>query len=251
MPLATQIDFAAALLAAEPLLPQGLTSWNTPVPARRFAVYRNNVVSGLIGALQSRFPATGNIVGEEFFKAMAREYSSLYPPKSAVLLEFGNDFGDFAAHFEPAAGLPYLPDVIRLEIARGRAYHAADAAPLDPQRLSQLDVEQLSRLSFSFHPSTAIVRSVYPIVKIWAMNAGELPLEPIEVWEAEDALVTRPQLEVLVHVLPKGGADFLNALMSGAPLETAFQNTLQNIENFDLAATLACLFQMGAVTGAD
>src|SRR5271168_2197554 len=35
--------------------------------ARRFAVYRNNVAVGLIGALEKRYPVTRRLVGDEFF----------------------------------------------------------------------------------------------------------------------------------------------------------------------------------------
>ncbi len=46
----------------------------TAAPAlnRRFAVYRNNVAASLIEAMVQRFPAVCAIVGDEFFRAMAR-----------------------------------------------------------------------------------------------------------------------------------------------------------------------------------
>jgi len=72
MPAPFETSFAQALLDADRPIPYGITAHNAAVPARRFAVYRNNVVAGLVKALKSRFAVVEKIVGEEFFAAMAR-----------------------------------------------------------------------------------------------------------------------------------------------------------------------------------
>ncbi|MGH6867688.1 MAG: DNA-binding domain-containing protein, partial [Methylocella sp.] len=63
-----QRNFARALRDPGLVLPQGVTSYNSEAPQERFAVYRNNVMVGLVSALQARFPATRKIAGEDFFK---------------------------------------------------------------------------------------------------------------------------------------------------------------------------------------
>jgi hypothetical protein len=246
MSLDTQTRFAAALIDTGGQVPQGLAAWNGPRPERRFGVYRNNVMAGLIGALASRFPVTEKLVGEEFFAAMACAYIRKSPPRSPLLLAYGDDFGDFAAEFEPAEPLDYLPDVVRLEVARGRAYHAADAAPLDPAVLAELPPERLADLQFVAHPSLSIVRSSHPIATIWAMNSGEMPLAPIEDWHGEDALAIRPEMNVEVHRLPPGGATFLTALALAEPLAAAVGAAMQESGEFDLSANLAGALSAGA-----
>jgi len=72
----------------------------------RFAVYGNNVVVGLMEALQANFPATCRVVGDKFFRAMAREFVMLEPPTSPILLDYGAGFPDFIGCFEPAGPLP-------------------------------------------------------------------------------------------------------------------------------------------------
>src|SRR5690606_7493008 len=121
-------------------------------------------------------------------------------------------FADFIAGFGPVAELEYLADVARLEAARTRAYHAADAAPADAKPLESIAESALENLRIEPHPAAEIVRSNYPVVTIWAMNAGERELEAIDDWGGEDALVTRPQFEVFVHALLPGGAVFLSSL---------------------------------------
>jgi hypothetical protein len=179
---------------------------------------------------------------------MARVFVSAHPPRSKILHNYGDDFGDFIAAFAPAGGLPYLADVARLEAARTRAYHAADAAPLGAADFSALDPKTIGTLRLSLHPSLQIVRSPYPVVTIWAMNAGDLEPGAIDDSVAEDALVLRPRLDVVVRCLPPGGAAFLLALSSGATLRDAAERALSDDPGFDLTANLAGLVGSGAAT---
>lgn len=247
MSVLTQTAFAAGLLDATPL-PAGLAAWNSATPERRYGVYRNNVTVSLTGALASRFPAAERIVGADFFQAMAQLFIRLHPPKSPLLLIYGDDFPDFVAAFEPAREIAYLPDIMRLEVARGRAYHAADAEPLDPQALAAVDPARLGDLVFEPHPSLSILSSPHPVVTIWAMNAGEHPLVPVNAWQAEDALVVRPQRRVEVTSLPPGGAAFHRSLAAGKTLAAAAQDAMTADERFDLSTNLAVLLRSGAFT---
>ncbi|WP_454287684.1 HvfC/BufC family peptide modification chaperone [Rhizobium arsenicireducens] len=241
-----QSGFAAALADPDRPVPEGLTAWTGKQPRLRFGVYRNNARVGLTGALAARFPATEAIVGQDFFAAMAQAFVAAHPPRSPLLLAYGDDFADFVQGFEPAAGLAYLPDVIRLEAARSRAYHAADAEPLAAADLAAVPPERLADLRLEAHPSLSIHRSPHPVVTIWAMNAGELPLALISDWIGEDALVVRPHMTVEVHRLPPGGAAFFSALFTGLTLAEATDGAIAQAPAFDLAANLAGLITTGA-----
>src|SRR6266436_557889 len=108
MPAPFETSFAQALLDADRPIPYGITAHNAVVSARRFAVYRNNVVAGLVKALKSRFVVVDKIVGEEFFAAMARVFVKEQPPRSPVLAIYGDEFATFIAAFDPARELAYL-----------------------------------------------------------------------------------------------------------------------------------------------
>ncbi len=245
-PAVFQSNFAASLTDPDRPVPEGLTAWTGNRPQRRFGVYRNNVQVGLTGALAARFPATEAIVGPEFFSAMASAFVAAHPPRSPLLLAYCDDFAQFVEGFEPAAKLAYLPDVIRLEAARSRAYHAADAEPLAAADLAAVPPHRLADLRLEAHPSLSILRSPHPVVTIWAMNAGELPLAPIARWIGEDALVVRPHMGVEVHPLPSGGAAFFTALSTGQTLGEAAQAAVTDAPDFDLSANLAGLMTTGA-----
>jgi hypothetical protein len=240
-----ETSFADALLNTERPVPIGITAHNTTAPARRFGVYRNNVMLSLVNALRSRFPVVEKIVGAEFFAAMARVFVTAQPPRSPLLATYGDGFPAFVAAFEPARELPYLADVARLEAARTRAYHAADATPVGADHFATLDGEAAGDVRIAIHPSTEIVCSSFPIVTIWAMNSGEQALAPIEDWRGEDALVARPYLDVQVRTLPPGGAAFLLALAAGRPLGEATETALADHPDFDLTFNLAGLIGSG------
>lgn len=74
--------FAEALFAPDLPSPEGLTGREETRPQRRFSVYRNNVTVSLVDALASIFPTVQNLVGEDFFRAMARLYVAAHPPTS-------------------------------------------------------------------------------------------------------------------------------------------------------------------------
>jgi hypothetical protein len=240
-----QADFAVSLLDAGRPVPAGLTAPTGTPPVKRFAVYRNNVVIGLVNALRARFPAVEAIVGGEFFAAMARAFVAAHPPASPILMFYGDAFPDFLARFALAADLPYLADVARLEAARTHAYHAADMAPVEVERLAALSPDALAATRVVFHPSVTVVRSSFPIVTIWSMNSGEAELRPIDDWRGEDALVARRRWEVEVRKLPPGGAAFLLALRAGQDFAEAADRGLADAREFDLAGNLAGLIDAG------
>src|SRR5918911_1682786 len=96
-----QKHFAAALLDRSKPVPDGIRSR----PERRFAVYRNNVYVSLVAALATRFPVCRALVGDDFFGAMARDFVAAHPPRSPLLMTYGDDFGDFIDGFAPAASV--------------------------------------------------------------------------------------------------------------------------------------------------
>jgi putative DNA-binding protein len=242
---AFEASFAGALLDAAAAVPAAIDAPGAQTAARRFAVHRNNVVAGLVNALRSRFPATEKIVGDEFFAVMARAFVVQEPPNMPVLARYGDEFPSFVAAFTPARELPYLADVAELEAARTRAYHAADAVPVDARTFAALDANTLGGVRIALHPSAEIVRSPYPIVTIWAMNSGERKLAAVEDWRGEDALVIRPHLDVEVRLLPPGGAAFLLALAAGETFAKAAEAALVENSEFDLADNLAGLITWG------
>jgi hypothetical protein len=92
------------------------------------------------------------------------------------------------------------------------------------------------------------VRSVYPAVAIFAMNRVEGPITPLQSSTAEDALITRPDMEVVVRLLQPGAAAFLKALIDGETLGTAAATAIAKTPSFDLPANIAGMIEAGVIT---
>jgi len=235
--------FAQALLDPARPVPPGATGPGGRIDANRFAVYRNNVFVSLVGALESRFPVTRRLVGDSFFKGMARVYCATRRPRSPVLLHYGEDFPQFIAGFPPAAPLPYLPDIAQLEATWSNAYHAADVTALAPAALGDVAPAQLGTLRFVPHPATAIIVSDHPVGAIWAAHQAPT-VAPITQTGAQTVLIVRPRAEVNVIVLPATDGDFVWRLLAGEALGTA---AAQQGPGFDVGQALVGLLTLGAM----
>jgi hypothetical protein len=216
---------------------------------KRYNVYRNNVTVSLIDALAAIYPAVQRITGVEFFRAMARFHVRATPPVSPLLFEYGRDFPSFIESYEYARDIPWLADTARIERAWLDAYHAADAATLKAEALVSVDPSSLAQVRFVPHPAARIVRSRYPAVAIFAMNRADGPVSPLCSGDAEDALVTRPDQDVIVSRLPAGGAAFLIALIKGEPLGSAAEAAFDQTGSFDLPVNLAAMISAGVFAG--
>ena len=243
-----QKGFARALLNAEVALPSGLTASAAAPSLKRFNVYRNNVMVSLIDALKAAYPATLRLVGEDFFCAMAQVFASAHPPQSPLMIDYGAGFADFIAAFAPAATLPYLADVARIERAWLEAYHAAEAQSLAAHDIADITGEMAVDLVFQLHPSLRVVASPYPALTIWRLNVTARASSECDLDDgAEAALIVRPEADVEVRFLPPGGASFIQALGEGRSLAKAAARALE-IEEFDLARNLKGLLEAGAFT---
>src|SRR6266545_2079406 len=100
-------DLAAEVLAAEVV--------GDAIPAARLRVYRHHVFESLGSALATTFPTVQALVGEDFFRMLARAFVGQSPPNQPVLAEYGAGFPAFIAGHDAARDLPYLADVARLD----------------------------------------------------------------------------------------------------------------------------------------
>lgn len=244
-----QAGFAEALLEAGQPPPSGLAA-TAPgsIPVRRFNVYRNNVVMSLTDVLEAYFPVVRRLLGDEFFRATTRSFILTQPPVSPVISRYGEDFPAFLAQFVPVADVPYLPDVARLEWLQQRAYHAADADAIDPQRLASVPAEDVAGATLVFHPAARVLSSPFPVYSIWKTNTFDVEVEPIDTRSAPEAvLIVRRHLDVRTLLLPRGAANFLATLMAGGRIGEAFEGACRDEPQFDPTPTFAALFELGAV----
>lgn len=212
-----------------------------------FAVYRNTVMKGCIDALQANYPAIVRLVGEQWFRAAAAVYVRERRPQDARMLYYGEGFADFLTQFEPAADLPYLAHVARLDRLWTEAHGARDEPALAPAALSGLAPDVLANTVL--HPHAAAHWRWFaeqPIYTIWRRNR-EAPDDDSEIaWQGEGALLVRPHGAVAWIALDAAGCAFLDACMAGRPLADAAAAALGARQDTDLARLLSTLLDAGA-----
>src|SRR5258708_25073207 len=93
-----------------------------------------------------------------------------------------------------------------------------------------------------------MILSGFRAVTISPANRSDSPASHVEVVEPEDALLTRPALEVEVRRLPPGGAIFLSRLIGGESLGAAASAASSESPSFDLPASIRGLLEAGAFT---
>ena len=252
--MSTQTEFAAALLDPAVACPAGLKTWNGSDPAQRFAVYRNNVAVSLVDALADTYPVVQALVGEEFFRAMGSRFVLAQPPRSPVLASYGQGFDEFIEGFAPAAAVPYLADVARLEMARVLSFHAADAASVTPEEIQRAiaQPERLSDLRIKLHPALFQLASPYAVASLWAAHQDDgLPIAAVDIDQPEHVLLMRREQTVELHVIAAAGHHFIDRLVKGVTLGQAAQAALDADANFELSTVLGLLIRLGAICTLD
>jgi hypothetical protein len=246
-----QVAVRAALLADEAVglddvvLADGLSA------AARLRLYRHHVLTTLTEALRGAYPVVARLVGDGFFAYAADRYVRDEPPAGPCLFEYGSTFPAFLAAFPPARSLEYLPDVARLEWALQAARHAHEPPALDAEPLRGVPPADAARLTLRLHPALSLLRSSWPIDRIWRANQpGADPDATVDlaaggVWlevrRLEDEPAFRP-LDPAVYA-------FRAALAEGRPLGAAAEAALAADPAFDLTLALHELFRDGLAVG--
>ncbi len=203
----------------------------------RLGVYHNNIIGSLCDALCASFPMIENLVGEDFFRQMAKAFIFENPPKNGCLHFYGAGFDGFTKEYAPAADLPYLPDVARFEIAVQHAYYAQDDEAMRADYLAQIPPDLLGECLLELRQSVTLIRSPYPLIALreFYLNNGAPP--DLSLKGDFHIMVYRPELEVIFIKLRPDEYAFLTHLQI-QNLGNALEKTVEDFPCFDFTAFL-------------
>lgn len=214
------LDCFAASLLDDTLATNGITAETR----ERMGIYRNNVRLNRITALADAFANVVQLVGQDYFSALARAYVDCTPSNSANLHDDGAALPAFIRGFAPAADLPYLGDVADVDWLLHRAYFAADARAIDASALAEVGAERFAAASIRLMPSVGLARSrTWPIADILRMHADGTPAQLGA--GGQSVLIWREGFSVRWQTLTQAEADATAALMTGKPIQEAFSQT--------------------------
>ncbi len=215
-----QRELVRALLdGADAVVPQ-LRSDAQLDAAARLAIYRGSVRGALSQALAQVYPVVHRLVGEAFFDALAWRYQTAHPSTSPDLHDYGGRLGDFLAGFPPAASLPYLPDVARLEWAWHRVFHAAEPAPFRAAELNGALADDPGALRLALSPALRLLRSDYPVDQIWRANQPDVAAPPLIDLDEGAVWLAVSRVDETPDIVPLDPRDWrlLEAIAQGASL---------------------------------
>jgi hypothetical protein len=142
-------------------------------------------------------------------------------------------------------GLPYLPDVARVERLRVESLMAADAEPLSEVEVRHASGHPASRLAL--HPAVRFMWLSTPAMSIWLAHQRSFDGDIAPDWKAEGALFARPHPNV-IHAPRIGRAAhrLLFGIRLGESLGGAMSAAAKLYPEEDCTAVFASLVNFGA-----
>lgn len=228
------------------------------LPEQSWAIYRRNYLEGHIAALRSTYTNTLALVGDNYFRQLARRYVMQTSSHHGDLNHYGAGFADLIEQFLPSLPqgetLAYLPDMARLDWAWFEMLRAPDTgSDTGAHWLAQLqNTSEEAWSGLRAKPACKILRSAFPLYQIWQLNENPAADEPVQLDmnQPETLLIARPN-QVAVVRLTAAEACFtttwLTETPAGASLEAALEAALQVDQHFDFGAILMLLARLNAI----
>jgi uncharacterized protein (UPF0276 family) len=207
-------------------------------PHPGLAIYRGNLSANWDKALSSAYPVIRQLVGPDFFTALARAYGQAHPSGDPDLTRFGGHFAGFLAAFEPVAPYPYLPDMARLEWKLHLAHYAPDLPALDASHFASLTPAALESRRFTLHPACALAASGWSVAQLWLAHQPDGPAFPDDVRVPSRDLVARPRWQAQVHVISAASHAALSMLAAGTTFGDALDAAFVLDDDFDVGENL-------------
>jgi hypothetical protein len=208
----------------------------------RLRIHRHHVAHSLGSALAATFATVHALVGEAFFRDMAQRFIGQTQPVQPVLAEYGADFPAFVAGYQPAASLPYLADIARLDSALNVAFHSPAGRRLAAADLAGIAAEKLPSLSLALPEGATLIGSQYPLDRIWNAAQPGAPADTVDLGDGRaDLLVLRRSDDAAFVVLALGEAAFIAALIDGELIQEAADRGSRADPSFDLSTAFARL----------
>ncbi|MCM8557223.1 putative DNA-binding domain-containing protein [Sphingomicrobium sediminis] len=218
-----QIAMRTALERGPAFVRDGLFSGSRAAQLRGLKAYANTISHARFVALEETFPRTREMMGHDAFHQLAEAFLSADSNLRGPIRLIGSGF--------PAL----VPDAAARDLAAAEwhwlaAHGAAEAEALTLHSIKELSPEVLVATEVSLHPATRTVMLEAPEDLAWdGMPKSDDPI----------LLLTRPDVDVLLHRLPTSAAGLFVQLRSPTML-----GSLLEID----ADSVTTLIQAGALT---
>lgn len=200
--------------------------------------HANTISHARLVALEESFPRTMEHVGHDRFNALSRRFIELPDARTRKLMRLGEDFPAFlASHGCDAQSC----ELAQIEWAWLESYHAADAPALMLGDLATLDEAALLAMPMALHPACRWVHVSAPITdqlpELAAGGAAHCPT----------VLITRPEADVLLHLLDEDRAAIFSILLGGGQMCNLLGSAIERLDEARALPVIFALIGAGAL----
>jgi hypothetical protein len=209
-------------------------------PARRYAIYRNNMFLSLTAHLRAVFPVTARLGDERFFAYAAHQFILRVPPREARLVTYGGGFPRFLSRFPACRYAPILAEMASLEWAIHSALTSAELPFLEL-------VEMTGTSTLDLQPSLRFIVSRWPILDLWAHQSEPQRALPRQTCRIA---VIRHDDDIRFFELTPARFAFWRSLARRCGIEAAAARALARDASFNLTDEILFLLRNRLVAGA-
>lgn len=231
--------------------------------SRGILAYQANASASAARSLLSAYPVIAQLIGEETFAHLARDFWTQHPPVRGDLAQWGGELAVFITSIQALQTEPYLSDVAQAEWALHTAAIAPDTAA-DLASFSLLTEQDPAAVTLVLAPGMTLIASIYPLASLLAAHlnadaAGSPSFEDVgqklRKGTPEIALVWRQGLRPMVTYCAAVEANFICHLLAGKSLLAALElsssiGSANESAPFDFNLWLPRAVQSGLLLGA-
>jgi Putative DNA-binding domain len=219
-------------------------------PVACIGVCRTTLQQGFVKTLAYEFSVVQRLVGEDPFRRLGLAFLAHRLSVSDDLHHVGATFSTFLEREFGGTRCRYFADVAALQWAWRECLVAEEWQSLNPRVLRAVPPAAYATLRFRLHPAARLLRSDFPIVRIWEVNQAGCAGEDLVDLDAgaDFVLVRRTAKGVDIRRLGPGDFQLLTTLAGGQSLEEALEASLAREPQFHLSAALRRCFELSVLT---
>jgi Putative DNA-binding domain len=217
--------------------------------SRGLAAYRANAHACAERALRTAYPVMVQLMGDENFAYLARDFWHQHPPLLGDLAQWGDKLPLFLTASDQLADTPYLADVACIEWALHTCAGAADRTQ-DAASFAALAQNEPAQLTLLTAPGTRILSSAFPAAAVVLAHKGEGSMADaaalLHAGVAQAAVVWRQGFVPRLRILLSAESAFTKSVCAGNTLAQALDAAHAD---FDFNGWLITNVQSGLVLG--
>lgn len=203
----------------------------------RIAIYQNLYQTNLIACLASTYSVVAQLVGQDCFQQMAKQYIKTFPSRSPNLNDYGDNFPEFINTIAEVGSLPYLSDIARLEWLYLQCQNEEAAIAVSWEATAELFAQFGLGLCFKLQPHVRLLQSHYPIDDIWHWHQQHQQETLTLSNESVQILLSKPTHQVEMTRLKASWFAWVSVFAHGKTLSELI-NQHPELDNTELVALL-------------